>query len=104
MSEYLNFVIHRQIRWNTEANIYKLRFIEFKDDFAKVDNELCKEAQISMGRSSNSKYYSTGTNSTILIQGNTDLKNGEIVPRIYIGSVTKCYQKNDIIMTVSSPV
>ncbi len=99
-----NFIIHRQVRWNMKTNIPRLRFIEFKDAPAWEEKKLCEEAQITMGQSPSSKFYSIDSNSTILIQGNADLKKGSIVPRIYTDSVTKCCQKNDIIMTVRAPV
>ena len=41
---------------------------------------------------------------TVLIQGNADLKNGKVVPRIYTSEITKTCEENDIILTVRAPV
>ncbi len=60
--------------------------------------------KVSMGSSPNSNNYSENTNETVLIQGNADIKNYKVIPRIYTSEITKLCNKNDIIMTVRAPV
>ena len=78
-------------------NVPKLRFKEFNDEW--INKRLSNIANITMGQSPNSKNYTSNKNDIILIQGNADLNNGYIVPRIF----TTC-SINDIIMTVRAPV
>ena len=80
----------------------KLRFKEFNNLY--TNKKLSDIAKIVMGQSPDSKSYTFNTNNTLLIQGNTDLANGKIKPRIYTSSITKMCTVNDIIMTVRAPV
>lgn len=57
-----------------------------------------------MGQSPSSKNYTDDSNNTILVQGNADLNNGYIKPRIYTKQVTKLAEVNDILLTVRAPV
>ena len=57
-----------------------------------------------MGQSPSSKNYSENSNDTILIQGNADLDNGKVIPRVYTSEITKTSAPNDIILTVRAPV
>ena len=57
-----------------------------------------------MGQSPSSKNYTENYNDTILIQGNADLIDGEIVPRIFTTEITKISNPNEVIMTVRAPV
>ena len=68
--------------------------------------ELGKIVQISMGQSpdSNNYFESPIQNSKILVQGNADLKNGWVYPRIWTTQVTKMAEPNDLIMSVRAPV
>ena len=61
-------------------------------------------AVITMGQSPNSVNYTSDRNDIILIQGNADLNNGKIKPRLYTTETTKMCEINDIIMTVRAPV
>ena len=69
-------------------------------DFKKLGN-LCK---ITMGQSPSSSNYSENKDDTILIQGNADLINGKVVPRVYTSEITKISKPGDIILTVRAPV
>ena len=60
--------------------------------------------QIIMGQSPNSINYTNNPDDTILIQGNADLNNGIVVPRIWSSQITKKSYPNDIIFTVRAPV
>ena len=83
-------------------NVPKLRFSEFHDEWK--ENKLNDIAKITMGQSPNSENYTNDSNDTLLIQGNADLNNGKVVPRLYTKQITKTCDKEDIIMTVRAPV
>lgn len=57
-----------------------------------------------MGQSPSSKNYTDNPNDWILIQGNADLKNGKVAPRLYTSQLTKKADIGDIILTVRAPV
>ena len=79
-----------------------LRFKGFNDDWEQ--RELGKYRQVIMGQSPQSKNYTQNPNDYILIQGNADLKNGKIFPRVYTTQLTKIANPEDIILTVRAPV
>ena len=58
---------------------------------------------ISMGQSPDSKYYTDDENYTIFIQGNADLHEGKVIPRIYTKQITKKANINDLLLTVRAP-
>ena len=57
-----------------------------------------------MGHSPSSSNYTENELDTVLIQGNADLINGKVIPRIYTTEVTKTANPGDIILTVRAPV
>ena len=57
-----------------------------------------------MGQSPNGESYTNNPNDNILIQGNADLKDGKVCPRIWTTEITKTSEPNDIIFTVRAPV
>ena len=57
-----------------------------------------------MGQSPDSNNYTDNSNDILLIQGNADLNNGIVVPRIWSTQITKKSYPNDIIFTVRAPV
>ena len=57
-----------------------------------------------MGQSPDSINYTDNSDDTVLIQGNADLNNGIVVPRIWSSQITKKSYPNDIIFTVRAPV
>lgn len=57
-----------------------------------------------MGQSPNSINYTDNSDDTVLIQGNADLNNGIVVPRIWSSQITKKSYPNDIIFTVRALV
>lgn len=83
-------------------NVPKLRFKEFKDEWK--ENKLHDIAKITMGQSPNSENYTYDSSDTLLIQGNADLYNGKVIPRLFTKKITKTCDKKDIIMTVRAPV
>ena len=42
-----------------------------------------------MGQSPSSKNYTDNPNDDILVQGNADLKDGKVVPRLWTKEITK---------------
>lgn len=57
-----------------------------------------------MGQSPSSENYTSNPTDHILVQGNADLKEGRVFPRIWTTEVTKTAEPNDIILTVRAPV
>lgn len=86
----------------TKANFPKLRFKGFSDEWE--EKRLEDISSITMGQSPSSKSYTDDSSYSILVQGNADLKEGRVFPRVYTSQVTKKSKKNDIIMTVRAPV
>lgn len=83
-------------------NIPKLRFKDFDDEWEKeILNEI---VQITMGQSPNSENYTENPSDHILVQGNADLQNKKVVPRVWTTQVTKTAEPNDIILSVRAPV
>lgn len=83
----------------------EIRFKDEKGEYHEWQNKSIDEvAKIIMGQSPDSKAYSEDPANTVLVQGNADLKNGKIVPRIYTSQLTKMCEIGDIILTVRAPV
>ena len=83
-------------------NVPTLRFKEFSGEWK--ENKLHDIAKITMGQSPHSENYTNDSNDTLLIQGNADLCNGKVIPRLFTKQITKTCDKEDIIMTVRAPV
>ncbi|WP_139125616.1 restriction endonuclease subunit S, partial [Enterococcus ureasiticus] len=60
--------------------------------------------QIKMGQSPNSENYTENSSDHILVQGNADMKNNRVVPRVWTTQVTKQADKGDLILSVRAPV
>lgn len=85
-----------------KRRVPKLRFPGFTEDW-----EQCKLSDITeviMGQSPSSKNYTDNPNDDILVQGNADLKDGKVVPRLWTKEITKTIDKGGIILTVRAPV
>ena len=59
--------------------------------------------QITMGQSPDGATYSDIPSDYILVQGNADLKNGWVCPRIWTTQKTKTAEAGDLIMSVRAP-
>lgn len=59
--------------------------------------------QITMGQSPDGSTYSEEPSDYILVQGNADLKDGWVFPRIWTTQKTKNAQAGDLIMSVRAP-
>ena len=57
-----------------------------------------------MGQSPNSENYTENPDDNILVQGNADLKNGRVFPRVWTTQITKTAEKGDLILSVRAPV
>lgn len=78
-----------------------IRFRGFTDNWEQ--RKLGELVQITMGQSPNGTTYSEKPSKYILIQGNADLKNGWVVPRIWTTQKTKFANAGDLIMSVRAP-
>ena len=79
----------------------KIRFPGFTEDWEQRKlGDICK---ITLGQSPDGKTYSEKPSDYILVQGNADLKNGWVVPRIWTTQMTKKGDAGDLIMSVRAP-
>ncbi|MGL5899740.1 MAG: restriction endonuclease subunit S [Lactobacillaceae bacterium] len=87
-----------------DTKIPELRFKGFEDDWQ--EKKLSYVVDIIMGQSpSSTNYYDTPIeNSMILIQGNTDIKNHSVKPRIWTTQITRIAMPKDVLLTVRAPV
>ena len=80
------------------------RFKEFQNAGAWEQRKLGEVVEITMGQSPSSKNYTENPNDHILVQGNADMKNGHVVPRVWTTQITKQAEKGDLILSVRAPV
>lgn len=80
----------------------ELRFKGFAD--AWEQRKLSDITDVIMGQSPSSKNYTDNSNDNILVQGNADLKDGKVIPRLWTKEITKTIDKDGIILTVRAPV
>ncbi|MCD5072519.1 restriction endonuclease subunit S [Enterococcus hirae] len=80
----------------------EIRFPGFTEDWE--ERKLGEVVQIVMGQSPNSENYTDNPNDYILVQGNADMKNNRVVPRVWTTQVTKQAEKGDLILSVRAPV
>ena len=79
----------------------KIRFEGYTDDWEQ--RKLGEVCQITMGQSPDGSTYSEEPSNYILVQGNADLKDGWVEPRIWTTQKTKTAQAGDLIMSVRAP-
>lgn len=80
----------------------EIRFRGFTDDWEQ--RELGDVVKITMGQSPNSINYTNNPDDYILVQGNADMKNGFVHPRVWTTQITKTAEIGDIILSVRAPV
>ncbi|EOM65966.1 restriction endonuclease subunit S [Enterococcus faecium] len=80
----------------------EIRFPGFTDDWEQ--RKLGEIVQITMGQSPNSENYTENPEDYILVQGNADMKNNRVVPRVWTTQITKQAEKGDLILSVRAPV
>ena len=83
-------------------DVPEIRFKEFTD--AWEQRKLGEEVQIVMGQSPKGENYTDNPKDYILVQGNADMKDGKVFPRVWTTQVTKQAYKGDIILSVRAPV
>lgn len=84
------------------SNVPNIRFKGFTD--AWEQRELGDVVKITMGQSPNSINYTNNPDDYILVQGNADMKNGFVHPRVWTTQITKTAEIGDIILSVRAPV
>ncbi len=72
-------------------------------DFSWEQRKLGDVVQITMGQSPDGTTYSDEPSDYILVQGNADLQNGWVCPRIWTTQITKKADAGDLIMSVRAP-
>ena len=80
------------------CNVPEIRFPGFTD--AWEQRKLGDVVQITMGQSPDGSTYSDEPSDYILVQGNADLQNGWVCPRIWTTQITKKADAGDLIMSV----
>lgn len=79
----------------------EIRFKGFTD--AWEQRKLGDIVQITMGQSPDGSTYSDVPSDYILVQGNADLQNGWVFPRVWTSQMTKKADVGDLIMSVRAP-
>ncbi|RSJ24999.1 Type I restriction modification DNA specificity domain protein [Streptococcus intermedius] len=85
-------------------SVPEIRFPEFKNAPAWEQRKLGEVAEITMGQSPNSANYTNNPSDHILVQGNADMRNGYVHPRVWTTQVTKTAKKGALIISVRAPV
>lgn len=80
----------------------EIRFKVF--NAAWEQRKLGEIALVTMGQSPNGACYTDNPNDAVLVQGNADLKDGWVSPRVWTTAVTKTAKAGDLIMSVRAPV
>ena len=92
----------KQMFPQNEENMSVLRFADFSEPWEQ--RKLGDTVQITMGQSPNGENYTDNPRDHILVQGNADMKNGRVCPRVWTTQVTKKADPEDIILSVRAPV
>ena len=79
----------------------EIRFSGFTDDWEQ--RKLGDVTQIIMGQSPDGSTYSETPKDYILVQGNSDIKDGWVEPRLWTTQMTKKADVGDLIMSVRAP-
>ena len=85
-----------------KQNIPEIRFEGFTDPWEQ--RKLEEVALVTMGQSPNGACYTDNPNDAVLVQGNADLKDGWVSPRVWTTEITKTAKAGDLIMSVRAPV
>lgn len=83
-------------------SVPRVRFSGFTENWKQ--KQLEEISLITMGQSPNGDNYTDDPSDYILVQGNADMKNGRVVPRVWTTQVTKIAEKGDLILSVRAPV
>ena len=80
----------------------EIRFAGFTDPWEQ--RKLGEIAPVTMGQSPNGTCYTDNPNDAVLVQGNADLKDGWVSPRVWTTEITRTAKSGDLIMSVRAPV
>ena len=80
----------------------KIRFKGFTDTWEQ--RKLGEVTKINMGQSPAGVNYTANPNDAILVQGNADMVDGWVCPRVYTRQITKKAHVGDLIFSVRAPV
>ena len=80
----------------------EIRFAGFTDPWEQ--RKLGEIAPVTMGQSPNGACYTDNPNDVVLVQGNADLKDGWVSPRVWTTEITKTAKSGDLIMSIRAPV
>ena len=80
----------------------EIRFAGFTDPWEQ--RKLGEIAPVTMGQSPNGACYTDNSNDVVLVQGNADLKDGWVSPRVWTTEITKTAKSGDLIMSIRAPV
>ena len=100
--ELLKRALLQKLFPKTGETVPELRFRDFNESWEQ--RKLSDVSQITMGQSPNGENYTENSDDHILVQGNADMKNGRVSPRIWTTQITKTAEPNDIILSVRAPV
>ena len=84
------------------SDVPELRFSGFADPWEQ--RKLGEVVAITMGQSPQGTSYTDNPNDAILVQGNADLKDGWVTPRVWTTEATKTAAAGSLIMSVRAPV
>ena len=85
-----------------KTNVPEIRFAGFTDPWEQ--RKLGEIAPVTMGQSPNGACYTDNPNDVVLVQGNADLKDGWVSPRVWTTEITKTAKSGDLIMRGRAPV
>lgn len=88
-------------------DLKKLKSAISNEIFEQTSNRICELKEIAsviMGQSPSSHAYNNNAEGLPLIQGNLDIENGQLSPRIYTSEITQTCECGDVILTVRAPV
>ena len=83
-------------------DVPEIRFEGFTEPWEQ--RRLGEVAPVTMGQSPNGACYTDNPNDAVLVQGNADLKDGWVYPRVWTTEITKTAKSGDLIMSVRAPV
>ena len=90
------------MKLNSNNYTSRIRIKKNNNTWRKV--RIAEIATVILGQSPDSKNYTDNPNDYILVQGNADMRNGRVVPRVWTSQVTKLAEKGDLILSVRAPV
>ena len=100
--QHLKQALLRKMFPKPGEQVPELRFEGFTEPWKR--QKLGDIAEVTMGQSPNGSCYTDNPEDPILVQGNADLRDGWVFPRVWTTQVTKTARAGDLIMSVRAPV